>query len=651
MKEELEKLVAAGKIERRHVDPLLALIQAGYCMHKGWGFGQVTTLDGILGRLTVNFVGKKGHSMDLAFAAETLKPIAKDHILARKATDLAGLKQEAALHHLDVVKTVLKSFNGRATTDQIQQILVPDVIGSDWKKWWEAARAEMKKDGHFQVPQKKTDPILYQDAEISLEQRLMADFRSAKGLKARVAVGAEIAKCAADLENREAVGAEVVGALNTELTAHLQTMPALALEGIFTRDDVRAVMSVPPQEGEPTEATIWAQNPRLHSFLEELPAAKHRRALESFKRSIADWGAQVVGILNSVSAKLCGEAAKMLQQEGKGPLLKDTLARLINQHGASSELLLWFGKDRSDAFADILGPEVFRAMLTAMERDAFNEKKSNRLHDFILADQTLLPELIESADIEIIKDLTRALQLSPSFDDMDKRSLLARIVKQYPVIQSLITGDSKKEDSTILVSWSSLERRKGEYDELVNKRIPANSRDIALARSYGDLRENAEYKFSKEQQKTLNRRKHELEADLGRARGTDFASARTDVVSPGTRVRVTDLDRNERETYTILGAWDGDPDRNVLSYLSPLAQAFVGHGVGESVEFGSDDAKRHFRVEAIEPAMPASVSATVMPAPTTTPVAPPSPPGMTIPSATAPNPAPADSAMAAPPAA
>src|SRR5262249_57423216 len=130
----------------------------------------------------------------------------------------------------------------------------------------------------------------------------------------------------------------------------------------------------------------------------------------------------------------------------------------------------------------ILGPEVFRAMLTAMERDAFNEKKSNRLHDFILADQQLLPELIESADIEVIKDLTRALQLSPSFDDMDKRSLLARIVKHYPVIQALISGEQTKQETHLVVSWESLERRKNDYHELVEKKIPANSKEIAIAR-------------------------------------------------------------------------------------------------------------------------------------------------------------------------
>jgi len=166
-------------------------------------------------------------------------------------------------------------------------------------------------------------------------------------------------------------------------------------------------------------------------------------------------------------------------------------------------------------------------MLTTMERDQFNEKKSNRLRDYILDDQDLLVELIGSADLEVIKDLTRALQLSPCFDDMDKRSLLARIVKSYPAVQSLISGEHTKHDATLVVSWESLERRKNEYQELVHKKIPANSREIAIARSYGDLRENHEYKAAKEMHKLLMRRKGELENLLVQARGTDFANPKT----------------------------------------------------------------------------------------------------------------------------
>lgn len=602
MREELDKLAAAGKIQRQAVEPLVQLAQSGYCMHKSWGFGKITTVDAVLSRLTIDFQGKPAHSMDLAFAAASLRPIPPDHILAKKLSDLAGLRQMAALHHLDLIKLVLKSYDGKATVDQIQQVLVPDVIADDWKKWWEVARREMKKDGHFQLPIKKTDPVVFHQEEVSLKDSLAKEFRAAKGLKARLTVINELLKNVQDLPDAAQVAGEVVSALNLDITSHQRTQPGLALEAVFTRDDLRKALNLPPQEGEIAEAAIWAQEARLSQVCDQTPAQKHKRVLLSFKdANPATWHIGVLDLLAIAPAKLCGECAQILATSGRLDQLKATLARLISQHQASTELLLWLAKEHSnDTYADILGPEVFRAMLTAIERDQFNEKRSNRLPDYILSDQELIGDLIASADFEVMKDLTRALQFSPSFDDMDKRSLLARIVKIFPAVQSLISGEPTKQDAGLIVSWSSLERRKSEYEDLVQKRIPANSRDIAIARSYGDLRENHEYKAAKEMQKVLMRRKSELERDLVRARGTDFASVRTDVVSPGTKVVLTDLVSGQAEHYFILGAWDGDPDKGIISYLTPMAQNLLNHKVGEEVDFDMDSVKKRYRIDAIE---------------------------------------------------
>ena len=615
MREEFEKLVATGKISRQHVEALVQLAKAGYCMHRSWGFGKITAVDTLLCRFLVDFASKAGHSMDLAFAAESLKPIPADHILARKAADLPGLRQIAALHHLDLIKIVLQSYGGRANVDQIQQVLVPDVIADDWKKWWEVAKRELKKDGHFQVPLKKSEPIIYQVQEVSLQQRLLAEFRAAKGLKAKLTVANEVLKNWPDLQDQKAMAVEVMAALNADIGTHQRTQTSLALEAVFLRDELCALSDTPVQELDLTEVTLWSLATKPGQVLESIPAAKHKRALQSFKEAYpTDWVEMLLSVLNAMSAKLCGEATSLLIQDGKLDILKDHLARLISQHNASSELLLWLAKERSDAFADILGPEVFRAMLTTMERDQFNEKKSNRLRDYILDDQDLLIELIGSADLEVIKDLTRALQLSPCFDDMDKRSLLARIVKSYPAVQSLISGEHSKQEASLVVSWESLERRKDEYQELVHKKIPANSKEIAIARSYGDLRENHEYKAAKEMHKLLMRRKGELENQLVRARGTDFANPKVDSVSIGTTVHVTDLQVQHSEKYNILGAWDFDADRQIISYLSPMAQALIGHKPGEEVEFDMDGTKRHYRVDSIEAYKPVPIPAPAVPA-------------------------------------
>ena len=608
MKEEFEKLAAGGKINPKHIETLTVLAQTGYCVHRSWGFGRITTVDTVFARFLIDFPAKPGHQMDLSFAAESLKPVAKDHILAKKASDLEGTRKLAALDHLAVIKLVLRSYGGQATVDQIQKVLVPDVITSDWKKWWEVAKRELKKDGHFQISAKKTEPIIYQEEEVSLQDRLLKEFRAAKGLKAHTAVANEVFKMASDLSDQKVAVAEINGVLNAEIASHMRNQPGIAMEAMFVRDDLRSVVGTPAPEGELVPQSIWSQEPRFSAFMELLPSSKQRRALESFKATNTNWPDVVRMALNSSSSKLCGEMAGLLIENGKVDSLKEVIAKLINQHAATSELLLWLAKERSDAFADILGPEVFRAMLTSMERDQFNEKKSNRLRDFILDDQTLLVELIGSADLDVIKDLTRALQLSPCFDDMDKRSLLARIVKSYPAIQSLITGEQTRQDATFVVSWDSLSRRKDEYQELVQKKIPANSKEIAIARSYGDLRENHEYKAAKEMQKILMRRKSELEAQLSRARGTDFTNIRTDVVSIGTTVALTNLDTRQPEAFTILGAWDSDPDKNIISYLAPVAQKLLNKKVGEEAELDAENGAKRYRIVSIEQA-PVAVAA------------------------------------------
>ncbi|HJN88831.1 MAG TPA: GreA/GreB family elongation factor, partial [Verrucomicrobiota bacterium] len=223
-----------------------------------------------------------------------------------------------------------------------------------------------------------------------------------------------------------------------------------------------------------------------------------------------------------------------------------------------------------------------------------------KLGDFILDDQELITDLIGSADIELVEDLVRALQATSCFDDMDKRSLLGRIVKAFPSIQPMISGEQTKEDNALIVSWPSLERRKLEYEELVKKKIPANSKEIAIARSYGDLRENHEFKAAKEMQKLLMSRKGELELEMTRARGTDFSDATIDAVTVGNKVSVTNLNSNKQETFIVLGAWDGDPDNHILSYLTPLGQAFLGKKPGEEAEFEVGHEAKRYRIESIE---------------------------------------------------
>ena len=526
LQSEFKRLVLDGKLEPKLTDALTDLVAAGFCTHRSWGFGKITTVDTLMAKITIDFQSKPGHSMDLGFAAKILQPLSSSHILARKATDLSGLKRMGALRHLELIKLVIESYGGKATVAQIQESLVPDVIEEDWKKWWSDAKKEMKSDGHFQLPVKKTEPIVYHAEELSPAEKLMSNIRDAKGLKAQLAAAGELYKGIGDVENKDAVLDEVVAILNSAIKNHLKIKPSLALEAVLLRDAIRTGSGVQSQEDELVANDIFEKADSLAGVIEGLSAVKQKLALEAFREAHPDtWVDTYLKLINETGFRLVGEMVQILIDTGHFDKFKGNLTKLISKRKASTDLMLWIGKNRSDSFADILGPDVFHAMMAAIENDRFEDRKTSKLGDLILSEQELITDLIGSADIELVEDLVRALQATNCFDDMDKRSLLGRIVKEFPSIQTMISGDQVREDNALIVSWPSLERRKLEYEELVKEKIPANSKEIAVARSYGDLRENHEFKAAKEMQKMLLSRKGELEFDLTRARATDFSDA------------------------------------------------------------------------------------------------------------------------------
>ena len=598
---EFKRLILDGKLDPKLTDQLTELVTSGFCTHRSWGFGKITTVDTLMATIIIDFQSKPAHSMDLGFAAKILQPVSSTHILARKSTDLTGLKRMGALRHLELIKLVLESYGGRATVAQIQESLVPDVIEEDWKKWWADAKKEMKADGHFQLPVKKTEAILYHAEELSPVDKLMGNIRNAKALKAQIAAATEISKSINEIENKESVLEEIVMILNNSIKNHLNLKPSLALEAILLRDAMRNQFDQGQQDGELAASDIFEKAKNLAPVIEGLSASKQKLALEAFREAYPDtWVEIYLRLANETGLRLVGELIQMLIDTGHFEQFKTKMAKLISRRKASTDLMLWVGKNRSDSFADILGPDVFRAMMAAIENDRFEDRKTSKLGDLIMSDQDLITDLIGSADVEVVQDLVRALQATNCFDDMDKRSLLGRIVKAFPSIQSMISGEQGKEDSSLVVSWPSLERRKLEYEELVKEKIPANSREIAIARSYGDLRENHEFKAAKEMQKLLLSRKGELEYDLSRARATDFSDATIDQVTVGNRVSVTNLETGKGEVFIILGAWDGDPDNQILSYLTPLGQSFLGKKPGEEAVFELDQESRRYRVESIE---------------------------------------------------
>ena len=129
-----------------------------------------------------------------------------------------------------------------------------------------------------------------------------------------------------------------------------------------------------------------------------------------------------------------------------------------------------------------------------------------------------------------------------------------------------------------------LAERQAAYEKLVKVEIPANTKRIEFAKSYGDLSENAEYQYAKDEQRALMQKESLLQKDLNEVKAVNFA----DVVEPaaacpGSMVTITTGDGAER-VYTILGEWDNDLARNVISNKTKLAQNMLGKKAGDTFD-------------------------------------------------------------------
>jgi transcription elongation GreA/GreB family factor len=303
---------------------------------------------------------------------------------------------------------------------------------------------------------------------------------------------------------------------------------------------------------------------------------------------------------------MVAQIARILGEGGQHADLRTMLERSIREHSATSEMLIWLCSER-EHWNELITPDLLGAILAALEREKYNAPgRASKLQRALADDRQLLGDIFKNVDVALARDAMRRLQLSPLFDELTKRSLLARVVKVYPELESMIAGvEALDKAAVLIVSWSSLEKRKAEYEELVKVKIPENTREIALARSYGDLSENFEFKAAKQMQSVLIRRKAELEQMLHNARGTSFENPDTSRVSIGTIVTLRNMETNKEETYSILGAWDGDPDRHIISYQTAIGQAVLGHEIGEIVSLSTEHvAAAQFTIVSIQPAPP-----------------------------------------------
>jgi transcription elongation factor GreA len=137
---------------------------------------------------------------------------------------------------------------------------------------------------------------------------------------------------------------------------------------------------------------------------------------------------------------------------------------------------------------------------------------------------------------------------------------------------------------------------KAEADRLENEVMPEIAKQIGEARAEGDLGENAEYHAARENQGLLQAKINLLKDKLSRASIIDTSKLPKDEVAFGATVKLKDLDYDDEEVFTLVGAGEEDYDTGRILITSPLAQGLVGKKIGETAEIEAPKGTMKFEI-------------------------------------------------------
>jgi transcription elongation factor GreA len=139
-----------------------------------------------------------------------------------------------------------------------------------------------------------------------------------------------------------------------------------------------------------------------------------------------------------------------------------------------------------------------------------------------------------------------------------------------------------------------------ELKKLVNTERPAIIAEIAEARDYGDLSENAEYQYAKEQQNLIESRISELENTIMQAEVIDISKLSGKEVMFGATVKIKDNEAGEQSTYQIVGEYESDIENKKISVNSPMARGLIGRSKNDVVEINSPKGIKFYTVISVK---------------------------------------------------
>jgi len=577
----------------RNYELLTHLKKGNYVFHTGgWGTGEIVDVSLVREELTLEFeylVGLQHFSFTKAF--KTLLLLENDHFYSLRFGNPDKLEKEAKENPNEMIRKLLHDL-GPKTAAEIKEELCDLVIPmDDWNKWWQAARSKLKKDTKIQCPKELKEPFKLLAEEVPHEVSLH------KALEAKPSVNATIQMIYTFLRDFSETlkNGEFKASLETrfkEIHTQEQLNESQNLQVLFFLED----LSGSHYTKETAEAIKNLTN--VSEVIRSIEVMGfQKRALQLIKKIRPDWKDIYLELLFTIEQNLLRDfVLNELNSAETKDLLKQKLGTLLVHPLSFPEVLVWFFQKIIDKkaklpFADSEGQNrFFESLLIVL---AFLDQKV-QYRDLakkiigLITDQRykIVRAVMQQSSIEEVKEYLLLATKCGSLTDHDIKILHSLGEVVHPSLARLRKDKDSNgnEDTTIWTTQEGYKKTQERIQHIATVETIHNAKEIETARALGDLRENAEFKAALERRDRLQSELKFLSDQISKARILTPPDVLIDEVGVGSVIHCTDS-KGANLRFTLLGPWDADPEKHILSFQSKLAQSMAGKSVGEKFEF------------------------------------------------------------------
>ena len=575
----------------RRLRRLRGLKNGTLCYNATWGFGVVQDVDYFYKNLEIEFDRKGEHEMSFSYAAEALEALDDEHVLAvkhKRPEEMAALLKDRPG---EVVRMALRSY-GPMPVERLRAALSPSIVPEkSWKRFWDQARRELKEDATVEIPRKRSENVTLLAKARSYDDAWFSELRKERDIEVLFERFGKILEKGIDHDS-ETARAALANRLAFIVNGAPSGRPEWKAEGfVFAR-----LLGVEP-EGVDSSATLRGLiGEKMIEMLERLPP-RHLSPLFSVllgndRESVI---AALSEIVPKVGSSVLNEVAAALIDAGAEEAFRCIMASALAKRTASAPMLLWCQRSAGlmEKWNLITNAELAFRIQEVLEEPASGAtlRAQNRLRERF-RQESWLNEALGGMTPQQRRDFLRRIHDGRGWELLDRKSVIAKVLRTYPELQDIVVGNrdasASKRPRAQLTSERSYVERQRELERVVKIEIPENSKEIELARSYGDLRENAEFKYAKERQGLLMARQTQLVDELEQVKPTDFSGIPTDEVAMGTGVKLRYPD-GSTEIFYVLGVWDQDDALGIVSSETRLAQSLMGGEAGDRVTIPSGE--------------------------------------------------------------